>query len=83
MRIYPGTELYHRALEDGVIDSSTDMLMPQYYLQRDFNLEETKALADATGKAWIFPDAPQSDMMTMLKVKRNKKGPLWEYLRKP
>ncbi len=83
MRIYPGTELYSRALEDGVVDETTDMLMPQYYLQRDFDLAETKELAQATGKAWIFPDAPQSEMMTMLKVKRNKKGPLWEYLRKP
>ncbi|MFR9572338.1 MAG: lipid biosynthesis B12-binding/radical SAM protein [Rikenellaceae bacterium] len=83
MRIYPGTELYKRALEEDVVDESTDMLMPQYYLQRDFDLDETKQLAEATGKAWIFPDSPPSEMMTMLKVKRNKKGPLWEYLRKP
>ncbi len=83
MRIYPGTELYRRALEDGVVTDQTDMLMPQYYLQSDFDLDETKRLAEATGKAWIFPDAPQNDMMTMLKVKRNKKGPLWEYLRRP
>ena len=83
MRIYPDTLLYERALEDGVIDSSTDMLMPQYYVQKEFDLHETKRLADATGKAWIFPDAPQNEMMQILKVKRNKKGPLWEYLRKP
>ncbi len=83
MRIYPGTELYRVALKEGVVDESTDMLMPQYYLQPDFDLAQTKELAEATGKAWIFPDAPQNEMMTMLKVKRNKKGPLWEYLRKP
>ncbi len=83
MRIYPNTLLYKYALEDGVINSSTDMLMPQYYVQKDFNLEETKALVEATGKAWVFPDAPQNEMMQMLKIKRNKKGPLWEYLRKP
>ncbi len=83
MRIYPHTILYDKALEDGVITEQTDMLMPQYYLQKDFDLNETKALAEQTGKAWIFPDAPQNELMTMLKVKRNKKGPLWEYLRKP
>ena len=83
MRIYPGTELYRCSLDEGLIDESTDMLIPQYYIQDDFDLEQTKILAEATGKAWIFPDSPQNEMMQMLKIKRNKKGPLWEYLRKP
>lgn len=83
MRIYPGTELYRVAIEEGVITSATDLLMPQYYITKDFDLDSTKKLCEATGKAWIFPDAPQNEMVNMLKVKRNKKGPLWEYLRKP
>ncbi len=83
MRIYPNTILYEKALKEGVISPDSDLVMPHYYLREDFNLEKTKAQAEATGKAWIFPDAPQSDMIEMLKVKRNKKGPLWEYLRKP
>ena len=83
MRIYPHTRLYDYAMQERVIDETTDLLMPSYYVTKGFDLEETRSLARATGKAWIFPDEPASEMMTMLKVKRNKKGPLWEYLRKP
>ena len=35
-----------------------------------------------TGKAWIFPDAPPDPLMEQLRIKKNKKGPIWEYLRK-
>ncbi len=83
MRIYPNTILYEKALNDGVITRDSDLIMPHYYLQDDFDLEETKQMAEATGKAWVFPDAPPSQFIEMLKLKRNKKGPLWEYLRKP
>ncbi len=83
MRIYPNTILQEKAIAEGVISKDTDLIMPSYYISKDFDLEETKTLAAKTGKAWIFPDAPQNDLMQMLKIKRNKKGPLWEYLRKP
>ncbi|MEG1371055.1 MAG: lipid biosynthesis B12-binding/radical SAM protein [Mucinivorans sp.] len=83
MRIYPNTRLHKYAIEDGVVDVTDDLMEPRYYITRDFDLELTKQQAKGTSKAWIFPDAPQDEMVNILKFKRNKKGPLWEYLRKP
>ncbi|MEG1553406.1 MAG: lipid biosynthesis B12-binding/radical SAM protein [Rikenellaceae bacterium] len=83
MRIYPNTKLHQYAINDGVIDISDDLIEPKYYITKDFNLEDVKQEAMKTGKAWIFPDTPQDEIVNTLKLKRNKKGPLWEYLRKP
>lgn len=83
MRIYPNTQLHKYAIEDGLIDLNDDLMEPRYYITKDFDLSWTKQQAQSTGKAWIFPDAPQDEMVNVLKFKRNKKGPLWEYLRKP
>ena len=83
MRIYPKTLLHRRAIEEGVIQENDDLIDPQYYLTKDFDLEVTRRLALETGKAWVFPDEPQDKIVDLLKLKRNKKGPLWEYLRKP
>ena len=60
-----------------------DLMARSYYISRDFDLEEVRRAALATGKAWVFPDDPQSALVDTLRLKRNKKGPLWEYLRKP
>ncbi len=83
MRVYPNTELHRYCVESGSLSADDNLLEPRYYISPDFNLDECRRKAEASGKAWIFPDAEPSEMMTMLKVKRGKKGPLWEYLRKP
>ena len=83
MRIYPHTKLYQYAVEEGIIDVENDLITPHYYISKDFDLEQTRSVALDTGKAWIFPDTPQDEIVKTLKIKRNKKGPLWEYLRKP
>ncbi len=83
MRIYPKTILQQHCINAGVIDKDDDLLQSRYYVAPDFDLEYTRQMAQQSGKAWIFPDEEQNEMMTQLKVKRNKKGPLWEYLRKP
>ena len=67
----------------GAIGRDDDLMAPSYYISRDFDLEEVRRAALATGKAWVFPDDPPSALADTLRLKRNKKGPLWEYLRKP
>lgn len=83
MRIYPHTRLAELAMQEGIIDRNDDLLAPSYYISPDFELEEVRRAALATGKAWVFPDDEQSALVDTLRLKRNKKGPLWEYLRKP
>ena len=83
MRIYPHTALQRLAVEQGVIAADDPLVDPRYWLCPDFDLERTRSLASASGKAWVFPDDENDALMHRLRVERNKKGPLWEYLRKP
>lgn len=83
MRIYPNTSLQRLSIAKGLISSDDPLLEPTYYLEDGFDIERTKQLALETGKAWIFPDDPVNEAMDVLRTKRNKKGVLWEYLRKP
>ncbi len=83
MRVYPHTRLHSYCVASGVLNESDTLLKLRYYISPEFDLESTRKMALGTGKAWIFPDDEPSDMMRMLRVKRGKKGPLWEYLRRP
>lgn len=83
MRIYPGTRLQQIAIAEGRITHDDPLLDPVYYISDGFDLEAVRREALATGKAWIFPDDPESDLMDELRLKRKKKGPIWEYMRKP
>jgi len=83
MRIYPGTPLHKMSIEEGKISSDDSLLEPTYYLADGFDYKECKRLAQETGKAWIFPDDPLSEQMDEMRIKRKKKGLIWEYLRKP
>ena len=83
MRIYPRTKLQQLAIAKGVISAEDDLLNPTYYLEDGFDIEKVKKMAMDTGKAWIFPDDPINDGMEFIRTKKNKKGVLWEYLRKP
>ncbi len=80
MRIYPETELYKHALDEGVIDENDNLLKPQYYVSEKVNLDTLKERAKATKRNWVFPDEDTSEIVNKLRLKRNKKGPLWEYL---
>lgn len=82
MRIYPGTWLHEHLVAQGLCLSTDDLVEPAFYVAEDFDLEYAKAAACATGKAWFFPDTPQDRLVETLRLKKNKKGPLWEYLRK-
>jgi radical SAM superfamily enzyme YgiQ (UPF0313 family) len=80
MRIYPGTELFDRAVSEGRIHDARELLNPVYYVSESVTMEKLKEKAALTGKRWVFPDFDNSAVMIRLRA-RNKKGPLWEYLR--
>lgn len=82
MRIYPYTKLHQIAINEGVITSEDDLVDPRYYIVKDFDLGKVRKMALETGKAWVFPDDPANEMMDVFRLKKNKKGPIWEYLRK-
>jgi len=80
MRIYPNTELYDIAIEEGKISKKDKLLKPEYYISNNVDLSRLKEQAKATGKKWIFPDDKKSDFYDVLRA-RKRRGPLWEYLR--
>jgi len=83
MRIYPGTRLQKYAIREGVIAANDTLLEPAYYISKNVDLSTLKEQAKATGKAWIFPDDIKNDEMEAFRIKRKKKGLIWEYLRMP
>jgi len=80
MRIYPDTELYEIAKQEGRFSSKEEVLNPIYYISDKVNLDTIQARANATGQKWIFADADYSEMLEKMRAKK-RKGPLWEYLR--
>jgi radical SAM superfamily enzyme YgiQ (UPF0313 family) len=83
MRIYPNTPLQQYAVRDGVISADDNLLEPRYYISPNFNQATLKEKAQQTGKAWVFPDEISEADIQAFKLKRKKKGLIWEYLRKP
>jgi radical SAM superfamily enzyme YgiQ (UPF0313 family) len=79
MRIYPGTRLHKIALQEKVVKKEDPLLEPVYYVSKDIDLASLKGKARQSGKRWVFPDEDMSEIMLRMR-KRNKKGPLWEYL---
>lgn len=81
MRIYPGTRLHQIAMDEGIVERNDPLLEPVYYVSKNIDLRSLKEKTAKTGKQWIFPDEDLSPAMVRLR-KRNRKGPLWEYLLK-
>ena len=79
MRIYPKTELYDIAIQEGLI-SKEDALKPAYYISKNCNMETLVEKALSTGKRWVFPDEEKNPIVDRLRAKK-RRGPLWEYLR--
>jgi radical SAM superfamily enzyme YgiQ (UPF0313 family) len=81
MRIYPLTPLFDIAVKEGVINEHDDLMESKYYLSKgvDLTMEKLRALADSTGKRWVFPDEDHAPVLKRLKS-RGKRGPLWEFL---
>jgi radical SAM superfamily enzyme YgiQ (UPF0313 family) len=79
MRIYPGTRLQEIAVQEKLIERNNPLLEPVYYVSKYIDIASLKGKAQKTEKQWIFPDEDLSPIMLRMR-KRNKKGPLWEYL---
>lgn len=83
MRIYPGTHLFERALEEGRIQRNADLLKPGYYLADGLVQEDVFArLQDFARRSpnWIVgdPDPAYQRLVERLR-KRGVAGPLWSY----
>ncbi len=83
MRIYKGTRLHEIALEKGIVAPDDELVEPAYYIEEGIDMEKIRRAAAESGKAWIFPDDPDYAIIDNFRKKRNKKGLLWEYLRRP
>jgi hypothetical protein len=67
------------AVQEKLIERNDPLLEPVYYVSKHIDIASLKEKAQKTGKQWIFPDEDLSPVMLRMR-KRNKKGPLWEYL---
>lgn len=79
MRIYPGTLLHRIAIAENIVKGDDPLLAPAYYVSKDIDVSSLKEKAKQTGRQWIFPDEDLTDIMIKMR-KKNKKGPLWEYI---
>ena len=84
MRVYPGTQLYERALSERVITKDTDLLPPFFYISPNLTKERIFSLLDSfsqESRNWIVGELPNENA----KVAENLRamgvaGPLWEFL---
>lgn len=79
IRIYPSTRLYDIALKEGKINKNDNLLEPKYYMSDEVDIPSLKLKAKKTKNRWVFPDEDLSKVIDKMR-KKNKKGPLWEYL---
>lgn len=83
MRIYPGTALQRRALNEGVITPETDLLPPVYYLAPGLTEDGVFArLRDFAKRSasWIPGDpGPSYASLVQRLRRRGVAGPLWSY----
>lgn len=86
VRIYPGTALYQTALAEGVIDESTNMLEPVFYLSPDIR-DELSGLVTAEAlkrSNWVVPGLEVNISDAMLDALRlfPVSGPLWKLMKR-
>jgi radical SAM superfamily enzyme YgiQ (UPF0313 family) len=83
MRIYPGTRLWKRAINEGQILPSANLLNPVYYFAPGLTLErvvdDLKRFA-ARSPNWIVGDfEPAYEKLVSRLRQRGVQGPLWSY----
>jgi radical SAM superfamily enzyme YgiQ (UPF0313 family) len=84
MRIYPGTELYRIALQEGQVDRNNSILDPVFYRSPMIGPEEIVAQlhAKAGGRInWVTGSGGEdtADIIQRL-YQRGHTGPMWDYL---
>jgi radical SAM superfamily enzyme YgiQ (UPF0313 family) len=83
MRIYPGTPLSDRAVREGRISGSADLLKPSYYLADGLTETEVAAqLADFGRRSpqWIVTEAPPAYLQLIERLRqKGVVGPMWSF----
>jgi len=84
IRIYPGTDLQHLAIEEGVVEAGDDLLMPRFYFSQKVAPQEAIAiLRNGAGSCrCIFPSDARSNYLRPLRRIGTMLGlptPFWRY----
>ncbi|MCD6269926.1 MAG: lipid biosynthesis B12-binding/radical SAM protein [Deltaproteobacteria bacterium] len=85
LRILPGTNLYQRALQEGVITTETSLLRPTYYASPEIDSEimNQKLTAACKGRRQrLFPPTDALERMQIMQ-RFGFKGILWDQLVQP
>jgi len=83
MRIYPGTQVYERALAEGLITRATDLLRPSYYVSPHLTADTIFAQLQEFARLsplWI-PGDPGPAYLSLIERLRQRGtiGPLWGF----
>ncbi|HEX2955322.1 MAG TPA: lipid biosynthesis B12-binding/radical SAM protein [Chitinispirillaceae bacterium] len=84
MRIFPGTVLFSKAIQDGLIGGQQDFLAPVFYLSPSLDQVRIRKLHEefkAQMPNWVIDDVSPEVRFVMDGLrKKGVRGPLWEFL---
>jgi len=82
LRILPGTKLYNRAIQDGVISRETDMISPVFYYSPDIDREYIDTQIRAAFKGKLDRIYPMEEMEEYVRLfhSMGHTGPLWDLM---
>ncbi len=84
IRIYPHTDLYERALREGLVSPCQDLLQPTFYWSPNLDSGETADLlaAHAGGRGnWVVGSGSEITSRVLTRFhRRGHSGPLWEFM---
>jgi radical SAM superfamily enzyme YgiQ (UPF0313 family) len=86
IRIYPGTEMEHVAVREGIISSRDELLRPRFYFHgEDLGLFRMISAIGAARRNWFLPGARDWSSAPGPRLLRlfHRSGPLWRTFRQP